>query len=206
MKQCIRAATLLVWVLGVAGCDLVSPGDKLTEQEAEELALAIAQAGLLTAPTFSPQQGPALEAARVTITVNETESCEGGGTSAIAGSATVDVNEQTGSGTASFTYTVTPTNCGVRTASGKVFRLTGDPNLKVTGEFSFTQTSFSGTIDYQGSFKWQSDDGRSGGCSLTLKAQYQVTVGQTSATSSVSVKGQVCGRDVSRNATFTVSG
>lgn len=205
MKNYIPALGVFLLALSTAGCGVLSPGDELTEAEAADLALALAQMGLQSGPMVSAQQAPGAEAARITMTINETESCEGGGSAATVGSATVDVNEQTGAGSMSFTLTVTPTNCGVRTASGKVFRLTGDPNLGVSGQFTFTQTSFDGTVNQDGRFKWAADDGRSGSCSLTLRAVYDFTVGQTSMSGSVSVTATVCGRDVNRSTTITVS-
>lgn len=205
MRNYIQSTGVFVLALTIGACDVFSPGDKLTDAEVGELAAEIAQLALVSSAIPSAQPAPAEEAVRITITLNQTNSCEGGGSAAISGSATADVNEQTGAGTISLNYTVTPTNCAVRTASAKVFRLTGDPNLTVSGQFSFTQTSLDGTLDYQGRFKWVSDDGRSGSCDLSMKAVYDVTMSQTSMSGSVSVTGKVCGRDVNRTVTITAS-
>ncbi len=191
-------------LLGLAACgDASSSGDPLTEAEAAELAAAIAEAGFFAPPTGAGQQSPANPADRITITINETAPCEAGGTAAVSGSMTVDYNEQTGAGTMTLSFTMAPSNCGVRTESGKLFTLSGDPNLKLNGQFTFTQTSFGGSTTYEGGFRWRSDDGRAGSCRVDMQANYDFNVTETSMSGTATVSGQVCGHRVNRTITVT---
>ncbi len=191
-------------LLGLAGCgDLFSSGDQLSEAEAAELAAEIAEAGFILPPTGgAAQRAPA---DRITIALSESAPCEAGGTAGVSGSLTLDFNPQTRAGTMQFSYTLTPTNCGVRTASGRVFTLSGDPNLEVTGQFNITETSFGGSITYEGGFRWRSDDGRAGDCRLSMQATYNLTATETTVSGTATVSGKVCGHNVNRNITVTFS-
>ncbi|GBD32280.1 hypothetical protein HRbin33_01244 [bacterium HR33] len=202
------AATLSPFVLlAVAACgDPASSGDALTEAEAAELAAAIAESGFLTPPAgASAHQSPAGPADRITITINETAPCEAGGTAALSGSVTVDFDQQTGAGTMELNYTMTPSNCAVRTESGRVFTLSGDPNLKVTGQFNISETSFGGSITYEGGFAWRADDGRAGGCRMNMRATYDFSLTETTMNGTATISGEVCGHSVNRTITVTAS-
>jgi hypothetical protein len=204
----VTSSSALLAALAVVSCgNPSSTGDRLTEAEAAELAAAVAQAGFLGAPGgFGPQHSPAEPSDRVTVTINETNSCEAGGTAALSGSVTVEFNQQTGSGTMVYDYTMTPSNCALRTGSGRVFTLSGDPNLSVKGQLNLSQTSWRGSVNYGGGFRWRSDDGRAGACRVSMQATYDFTFSETSVTGTATVSGDFCGHSVNRTGTVTVSG
>lgn len=195
-----------VMVLGLAACsDFTSSGDPLTDAEAAELAAVFAEegfAGFEGVP--SPGQSPAANdeaAARITITISETGSCEGSGTVAISGTLIADVNDQAGTGTLEYSYTITPANCRVTTESDKVFTISGDPNLKASGNMDLTETSLEGQVNYEGKFTW-TEGTRAGACGVNLQANYAFTFGGTTINGSASVTGEVCGATVNRTITI----
>jgi hypothetical protein len=199
-----------VLALGVAACGggFTASGDPLTESEAADLAAGLVEGGFAGFGSFAgaPGKAPSMPAATVTISLDDTAPCEGGGTVALKGSMTVSGNESGTSGTFGFDYTVTPSGC--KTTSGdKTFTISGDPNLKVKGDFSFssgTETeTFEGSLSYDGKFNWTSSDGRAGACGVDLSANYDFTVGGTTATGSATLSGTVCGVTVNRSVSVT---
>lgn len=193
--------------VGLAACggDFTSSGDPLTQAEAEELANALAEGGFaglggLAAP---PRANGATDktAERVTITLNDTAPCEGGGTVVLNGSLTADVNQTTGVGTITYNYTVAPSGCEVTTEGGTVFTLTGDPNIRATGDFNWSETSLDGSLDYDGKFTWDADDGRAGACGVNLSVEY--TINMTNGSGSATMTGDVCGVTVNRTISYS---
>ena len=197
--------------IGLAACggDTTGTGDPLTESEAADLAAALAEGGFVGfgAQGAAPMGAPGAEAATITVTLNETHPCNdagGTGTVTIAGTQSADVNQTTGAGSFTFNYTLTPHGCTIETSGDKVFTIDGDPNLKVGGEFDFTETSASGTLNYEGKFAWDASDGRAGACGVDLTSNYEFTFSGTGASSaSVTVSGSVCGVSVNRTVTYT---
>lgn len=190
---------------GLAACsDFTSSGDPLSETEAAELAEALVAEGFAGFGSFgaAPMGAPGESAERVTITLDDTAPCEGGGTVTLKGSMTADFNQTTGAGTFEFNYTVAPSGCEVATSGGKVFTITGDPNIKATGDFSWSETStgssFEGSLTYEGKFKWESSDGRAGACGVDLKANYDFNISGTGSSGSATLSGSVCGVTVNR--------
>jgi len=187
--------------LGLAACgDFTSSGDPLSESEAADLAAEIVEGGFVGfgAQGAAPQGAPGEAAARVTITLNDTAPCDGGGTVAVAGTMTADVNQTTGAGTFEFNYSVAPSACQVTTSGGKTFTLTGDPNIQVQGNFNWSETSADGSLTYDGKFKWTSSDGRSGACGVNLEATYDFNFGTTGSSGTATLSGSVCGVTVNR--------
>lgn len=195
--------------LGLAACggDTTGTGDPLTQAEAEELAASLAEGGFVGfAQPAAPMGAPGAEAATITITLDDSYPCNeagGTGTAAIQGTMSADVNEQTGLGSFSFNYTLTPNGCTIATTGDKVFTLDGDPNLKVDGDFDWSETSAHGTLHYKGGFAWESSDGRSGTCGVDLTSNYEFTFSGTGASSaSATLSGSVCGVEVNRTVTY----
>lgn len=197
--------------VGLAACggDTTSTGDPLTEAEAAELASSLVEGGFVGfGGAAAPARAPGEALANVTVTLNDTYPCDedggtGTGTVTVAGSMTINVNDQTGAGTFGFNYTVAPHGCQVTTTGGKVFTLDGDPNIKVTGDFTWSETSAEGTLNYNGKFAWESSDGRSGACGVDLDATYDFAFSGTGSSGSATLTGTVCG--VSVNRTVSVS-
>jgi len=197
--------------LGLAACsDFTSSGDVLTDAEAAEMAEALVEGTFAGFGNFeaAPSGAPGQTDARITDTFSHSAPCEGGGTVALNGSLAYNVNQADSSVTIEFDYTVAPSGCQVTSAGGTTFTLTGDPNLRVNGDFSFdasaTGGTFEGSLNYGGKFTWEASDGRAGACGVDLTANYEFTWGTTTTSGSASVTGSVCGVTVSRTVTVEV--
>lgn len=207
MSSGIRAVCgVSALVLGLAACsDFTSSGDPLTDAEAAELAAVFAEEGFagfegVASPAQSPGANDEADA-RVTLTINDSGPCDGGGTATIAGTVTADIDEQAGTGTLEFEYTLTPTNCVFTTEGDKVFTISGDPNLKASGNMDLTETSLEGQFNYEGKFSW-TEGSRAGACGVNIQVNYDFTFGGTTLNGSASVTGEVCGVTVNRTITI----
>jgi hypothetical protein len=205
----IRVIPVLFAALSLAACsDFTSSGDPLTEVEASDLAGILVSEGFAGLGGFSPapaQLAPAqgqAPADNITINFDESGPCEGGGSVAFAGNLSVDYSEATQDGTFSFEYRLTPAACVVTAENGKVFTLTGDPNIEANGDLEWSQTGLSGSLNYDGKFDWSADDGRSGSCGVDLSAEYELAMVGEGSAGSVSVNGQVCGVNINRSLEF----
>jgi hypothetical protein len=210
MKRIGIVASLCA-VVALSACkDFTASGDPLTSTEANELAEELmgqgfpGLGGIGAAPPAAPsaEAAPAAPAERITITINDSNPCEGGGTVALAGTLTADVNQQAQTGKLEYRFTLTPAACVFTTRSNKTFTITGDPNLKSEGNLDWTSTGFQGTFTYKGKFQWTASDGRAGACGVDLEANINVMTG-TSGTASASLKGSVCGATVDQNVSLT---
>ena len=191
--------------LGVAACGdsvTATSGDTITSAEASELANAIVAAAdfgfsaLGPAPAAAPG-AEAGSAGSITITIDQTGECDGGGSVAVKGKVTANINDAQTSGSLSFDYTLAPSACDVQTQAGTVFTLTGNPNVGVSGDFSFGNQQYSGGLSYDGGFDWSADDGRSGTCGIGLDANFDLDA--TNLTGSASVSGKVCNISVNNS-------
>jgi hypothetical protein len=199
-----------VLALGLAACGggFTASGDPVTESEAADLAQGLVQGGFAGFGSFAgaPSRAPSATATNVTITLNDTAPCEGGGTVALNGSMTANVDQSGNSGTFGFNYTVAPSGCQITTGGGKTFTINGDPNLKAQGDFTFSSgtnsETFQGSLSYNGKFKWTSSDGRAGACGVDLTANYNFTFA-TTATGTATMSGTVCGVTVNRSVSVT---
>ena len=199
-----------VLALGLAACGggFTASGDALTESEAADLAEGLVENGFagFGGAAGAPSRAPSMPAANVTVTLDDTAPCEGGGTVALKGSLSVNVNQAGTSGTFGFDYTVAPSGCQL-IAGGKTFTINGDPNIKANGDFSFTSgtntETFEGSLNYDGKFGWTSSDGRAGACGVDLTANYDFTFGGTTTTGTATLTGSVCGVTVNRSVSVT---
>ena len=204
----IRIIASLCVVVGLSACkDFTASGDPLTPAEANEMAEALVGGGFpgTGGVGAAPSAAPANEAApaeRITLTINDSSPCEGGGTVALAGTLTADVNTQTKTGELNYNFTLSPNACVVTTEGNKTFTIAGDPNLKGEGNLNWSQTTFQGDFTYKGKFQWTANDGRAGACGVDLEAHVNVSSG-TSGSASASLTGSVCGATVNRNVSIT---
>lgn len=201
-----------VLALGLAACGggFTSSGDALTESEAADLAEALAQggfAGFAGIGAAAPSRAPGVAATTITQTLSETVPCEGGGNVSINGSVTGNINQTGSGGTISFNYTAAPSGCAVSTSGGKTFTISGDPNIKAQGDFTFsisgTSETFQGSLNYDGKFSWTSSDGRAGACGVDLTANYDFSFSGTGTTGTAALTGTVCGVSVNRSVSVT---
>src|SRR6185436_4267024 len=157
--------------------DFTSSGDVLNQAEASALAGAIVGQGfpgtgsVTAAPPVGIAATPAASsapAAKITVNINDSGPCQGGGTIAVTGTLTADVSEANHTGTLEYKLAVAPNGCIVPGEGGKTFTLTGDPNLRGEGKLQWSATTFSGELNYSGKFNWTGSDGRSGACGVDL--------------------------------------
>jgi hypothetical protein len=193
---------LALATLAVACKDSTSSGDPLTQLEAEQLAAVLVEEGFVGFEAPSAASGAGAAVIPITITINDVGPCDGGGTVALSGTLTADIDPVSESGTLSYNYTMTPNSCEVTTESQQVFWVSGDPNLSVTGTFGWAATGFDGTLTYDGGFSFVADDGREGACAFDIDAAYDVTLdpntGEATA-ASASMSGSVCGFTIDRS-------
>jgi hypothetical protein len=186
-----------------------SSGDALNEAEVGALAGALVGQGFpgtggasMTPAAPSSSASAASAAAptgKISVKIDDSGPCQGGGTVSVTGDLSVDVNQTAQTGTLEYNFTLVPNGCKVTSESGKVFTLTGDPNVKGDGKLNWAQNSFQGALNYSGKFNWESSDGRSGACGVDLNADFHVVTGSITA----NLTGSVCGITVNRNVSVT---
>lgn len=203
-KTSIGSLAALSVIVVLSGCsDFTASGDPLSDAEASALAAAIVGqgfpglGGIGAAPAPGMPGAAAAAAEKVTINLNDSGPCQGGGTVALVGQLTADVNQESRTGSLEYDFTLTPAGCVVTAEGGATFTLTGDPNVRGEGKLDWSTTSFSGSLKYSGKFLWQSA-GRSGACGVDLEASLNLTSG-TSSSASASLSGSVCGVSVNRS-------
>lgn len=211
MKSLFRFSALLTGLALFAACGDDGPtgsntGDELTQAETEELAADLFEVlgevftlgfGASEQPVLNLPNGISFSASSPAETINETfsssDSCDGGGTISVSGSVTGDVDDTTGEGNAELELTMNFTNCLV-TGQTRQYTVSGDPNITMAGDFEFTQTSFSFTFQVRGGFSFTTDDGRSGTCAVSIDVSGSFD--QSTGSSSESVNGSMCGRNI----------
>lgn len=202
------AGALSIALLAAAGCsDSTSPDLNTLDEQASVEIMQVLMSEVLTLGVDelpSEVQGERLElpegptgtagtALPETVQIDLSVPCPVGGTAAISGTFTNDVSEQ-GDGTATFSVTQTPSQCGVETSQG-VFQVSGNPNLSYGGSITMAQgepTEFS--MEFQGGWSWTGPDG-AGACTL------DVSMSMNFATGTASISGHVCGNNVNQQVT-----
>lgn len=166
-------------------------GDPLTEAEAAALAEVVA-GSLFTAWEGSASAAPARGPARASGTgqINDTFPCELGGSVAVAGSLSFDVDDDTGDGTIQFSVTTDHDDCAVESEDGIGFILNGAPNITASFAIVSEGSSLSFSGNYEGAVAWATDD-KSGRCSIEV--DFDLSGDVTAETGSASLTGRVCG-------------
>jgi hypothetical protein len=177
-------------VAGCGGDDPTGPGSDLSQAEAMELFGEILSAVFLVgagaAPALPPE-GVAL--APQTLTINQSAPCAGGGSIAVTGTYTYDVDT---SSNGSFTYNIveSPSDCAVATSTGQTYRVDGNPNIQMAGSYSVAGGAPVGVfgMTFTGGMSWTATNGGvSGSCTVDLTYSFDWE-GQHG-----SVKGHMCG-------------
>lgn len=173
-----------------------SEGDDLSETEVQGISTELvtgAMAGMVaglggSGPAPAPS-GPPVEFA---ANINHTVPCEGSGTIDLAVSLDGTVDTETGDGTLAMEVIEEINNCRVN-VEGTNFTVNGNPNITMSGNIQTSGESTSGTLGYDGGFTWESDDGRSGSCTIDVDIDFSAT--------SLSYQGQICNTTID----FTVN-
>lgn len=125
----------------------------------------------------------------VSVPLDETNACPGGGTTRVSGNVSMTVSGTGYNYTGNLTQKYT--NCKGTGSDGTVFTFNGSPTLNIT--MSSTETSYSITLKQGGSFSWAAGS-RGGTCPINLTIT--ATADASGTTSSGSVTGTMCGQSV----------
>jgi hypothetical protein len=203
MKKIIFSGILSLLVivfLLLTGCHSSNAtSDKLTQTEAESIALNFAQCGMASlsnvnssSPVRSARISQGIKKTKTLIYINcdNTMPCPAGGNIHVLGSVSGSIDDKTGSGMLLIQMTETILDC--RYPEGFVFN--GDPYISLAGVFSFlnwapaTQQTFS----MGGGFKWtKSGTSSIGSCQIQLTCNFE-----TAASPGGSISGSICGRQI----------
>lgn len=123
----------------------------------------------------------------IDYSVSVENACPEGGTVGVAVTIAGTIDDETGSGDLSLDAVTSASDCGI-VADAVGFRLDTDPDLTLTGDFTFANGQLIGesTFTYAGSVAWVAEDGRSGSC------DYDVAI-TVSGTETAVASGTVCG-------------
>ena len=150
---------LLLAALGACSENVGPEGDAMTEAEARALVK-----GLYGEDT-AVMDLPEVDVAQLDtpIPLEGSSACSGGGTLALAGTATISANEEQASAVATFDATVTMADCAF-VSEGIAFTLSSE-GLGFTGSWSVTAETARGEVRVAGPFAWAIGD-RAGTCQL----------------------------------------
>ncbi|NIQ58661.1 MAG: hypothetical protein GWN85_35930 [Gemmatimonadetes bacterium] len=203
-RACVYATTLLVALAPLAACSdgpTGPTGDELTEEESAALIESFASVAAFAAPPTQPDQqasmAPASMAAQaitLEFSFDEDRPCPQGGQANLNGGVNGEFDSETGEGTFNFSYSLDPDGCVVtHQPTGRIFTLTGVPDVDVTMDLTITQTSVTASGSHEGRIAWESE-GESGECPIDVTFDFS---GEETALSG-SVSGSVCGFSVER--------
>jgi hypothetical protein len=174
-------------------------GDALTQAEAAALAEVVAATLFSTWETAS---GPPTAPARAsgTFQFQDQLPCELGGSVAVSGSLSYNVDDESGDGTLNFSLTGVHSDCQGESQDGIALTLNGAPNI--TASFSVVSEgdaiAFSG--GYDGAVEWATGE-KSGTCSVDV--DFSLTGNVATETGSASLQGRVCGITFSHSLQLT---
>ena len=191
--------------LGACGDDPVTivEGDPLTADEAEALAEVVAGTLFSTweqssGPAPAPALAPAL--ASGTLQVDDVFPCELGGSVAVSGSVSFNVDDQTGDGTINFSVTSVHNACAGESQGGIAFTLTGAPDIEASFSAVSEGDAFSFSGGYEGAVAWETGE-KSGTCSVDV--EFSLSGNLATETGSASITGQVCDATISHTLELT---
>ncbi len=208
-KRTVRILTLVA-AMGFAACDEdsgpLTTGDPLSEAEATALASFVLNAafqstsGLPSAPAAvdGPQAAPFSFSTDVSVTVP----CDEGGTVAISGSASVNGDDETNEYLVDYEASQAFDGCvAIEAETEQTFTLNGSVGMVATADLAMSpeqELTFAIETSITGSLDWESGDGRSGTCGISITSQATSTGQAITATT----EGSACGVSVSETFTY----
>ena len=199
----IRHLSLLAGtaLLASACNDMTGPNHTLTDAEATYLAEQMAAAsldGVSQSMAGSPGLSPAIAGAPGAVdslgkitwerSFTMTRDCRAGGTLTTSGSNKGTINLDTRTGTIEVTHTLSMVNCA-QTHDTVTITVNTNPDITMNGTVNIEGgRRSSGSFTKQGTFLWQTSDGRSGSCQVNLTITWNADGTHT-------MTGTVCGRD-----------
>jgi|GEM_PF-586172 len=190
--------------LASACSDMSGPNHSLTDAEAAYLAEQMASASL-DGVTQSMAGSPGLSSGIAgapgavdsagTITWERnftmTRPCSAGGTVTTSGSNKGSINMDARTGTIEISHTLAMTDCASRRDTVTI-TVNTSPNITMNGTVNIESGHRStGSFSKQGTFLWQTSDGRSGSCQVDLTITWNADGTHT-------MSGTVCGRDFAK--------
>ena len=199
----LRRASVALVALTVACGD--STGPNLSEEQVFDMLDAMSAVANFSEIPGSPAAVSSLKAlkaaptfANATVSVNQTVSCENGGSATVSGTATD--NEQTPVNTVTATVTHSFSACSAASTEGRVWTFNGAPNI-VTSLSATTNEStgaYSMTVTQVGGVRYASNLGE-GTCQINLS----FTLNGNANSLSSSISGSACGRSISQTIEIT---
>jgi hypothetical protein len=196
-----RPFALAATLLAVAACgDSTSPESALTAEEANELAFQMGAlfSANLTTLSASAAQSSAESAARtsavpqpINASFDATVRCPGGGSTRLSAEIDGTIDDATEFITADITVTSRnrPSNCGLD-VHGRPFRITGELTATAHARIEDGVPVGEQTATLDGSFRWRTDGGRHGSCTVSYRASANYT------TNVAVVNGNFCGTTI----------
>lgn len=194
IRQSLAPAVGLSVAVGLSGCGGAGtgPDTDITKQEAQVIVQAISERAFAETFDYTGRGGAGnIVAAATTNSFSLSGSCPGGGTTEWSGEVTVN---EDGSRVA-FDGTVSFIDCA-STVGGTTVTLTTTPDCDYMIEFTrVSETEFTGTSDFNGSFDWELPD-KTGNCNLDIETEITGTAG---GEGTANTSGSVCGREISHS-------
>ena len=196
-----KPALLALAAALLAGCGRDATAPAASELGSADAALLAEELDVLTSTVLGAQIGSLVfalpdnaEPVPINRSFTGTRQCPAGGSVAVAGTASGELDWAARSLTIETTATRTENACAIpaRKQGGATLTLNGNPNVVVTGRQKIVAGQPVGpqTLTQKGGFTWSSSDGRSGSCTLDLTSTLDF------ATQTYTVKGTMCGQTV----------
>ncbi|MDX1673758.1 MAG: hypothetical protein R3314_03055 [Longimicrobiales bacterium] len=204
----LRALTILaLGAIALAGCeDVLGTDGELTADEIHVLADDIVAASFDVTGPAATADASTVDAERVSADpiTSRTEfvtirSCPLGGQLVVEGTREREWDRETRSGSSDLSLTKTHEDCARTLRRADVtITLNGAPNVAVEAHHAWENGRRVGlqTLGIQGAIDWETDDGRSGVCTLDVDAVFDPE------THTRTVTGTVCDRTIERTTTW----
>ena len=189
--------------LAACGDDSAGPDeDQMTQDEANALARALYGGELLT---FSQDLSAVQDIPPgVTLPVESTLRCQGGGQATFSGQASSFVTAAGDSLGMRLSGVLIPTACVV-SGDGVTFTLDGMPGIEQEGSVAIALATFTTVLDFtaSGSVNWTSGT-RAGNCGVdtAINAVIEISLDPSAPPPTATVTGSLCGRTIDRAITL----
>lgn len=221
----ILAGLVAVGLTACGGDDgPAGPDGDVSQAQAEKVAVAVNTAAgqafgaaaqqsgstslLSAALAPAASTGPGARAATLDWSFDSSADCPQGGMASVDGDGTIETNEDASSISWDWSSQVGYDGCGVETEDA-VFTLTTSSPVQFTGSGQLTSDDAgggTGSFDWSvsGTVQWDEQGGASDTCDFDLAAGLDIESTGSSASSTGSVSGSVCGRTVERSWSGTI--
>ena len=209
-SRLLLALLLALATLAPAACgddDPAGPAeDQMTQEEANALAQALYGGNLLTFG-YSDQSAVQTVPPGVTLPVETTLDCQGGGHATFSGQASTFMSSAEDSLGIRLSGVLIPTAC-VLTGGGTSFTLDGMPSIEQEGSVVIELATFTTVLAFtaSGSVNWTSGD-RAGTCAVdtAIDATIEIDLSAGATPPTAQVTGSLCGNTIDTTITLEVT-